>query len=218
MVASTLQFNSASCLDSSTHDLMEMKEIHCAYLPNSPCCDSEVDAIQKKCKDVPRGVHFFVDELDRDLVDVIEYEKPPVECYSDLYWSNEDKSDFVRTASAFVTDFREEHANRVRRLELAYRNCAKGKTLFDSKDQSDLRTILKWTRSKARGFEDASTDLFWDTRRRNVDAILKYHAFLLDHDDQGDKFNEKLRKFSEEKSRSTREFAFKIAMGDALSI
>jgi hypothetical protein len=164
----------------------------------------------------PRSVSFFVDKLDRDLVDVIEYELPPIEQWSDLYWSQEDKNEFLQDARNYVADFTERYSVRVQRLEQVFTNGTNGNLSHDDY-QSDLQTIIKWTNSDARGFEDSTTSYFWDKRCKDIEQILGYYDYLKETFPSGVYIDEKLRRYSERRSQCAREFAFKLAMGDALA-
>jgi hypothetical protein len=183
----------------SVADTVSNKSIKIVQLPNTTCA--------------PRSVSFFVDELDRDLVDVIEYELPPIEQWSDLYWSQEDKNEFLQDARNYVADFTERYGARVKRLEQVFTN---GNLPHDDY-QSDLQTIIKWTNSNTRGFEDSTTSYFWDKRCKDIEQILGYYDYLKEAFPSDVYIDEKLRRYSERRSQCAREFAFKLAMGDALA-
>lgn len=169
-------------------------------------------------KETYHGVRFLVDEYDRDLVEVIDYEKPPVDCCPDLYWSREEKSQFLNEARECAEDFVANDPERVLRLEIAYSASYTDGNLSACECKKDMRTIFKWAKSKSRGLEDAVTSIFWEERRRVVKQILEFNEYLMDSFEPGEDVDEQLRIYSEVRTQRAREFAFKMAMGDALTL
>jgi hypothetical protein len=166
-----------------------------------------------------RNVHFFVDELDRDLVEVIEYEKPPLCCLPDLYWSEQEKNEFLENARHHTIDFASRYPQRVQSVEVAFLNCTE-KDLSHEEHKEDMRSLLKWAKSNARGFEDSVSPLFWEIRKSYVQDMLDFFAFLMSgsYEAVDLNFDHEFRRFSECRTLRCREFAFKLAMADELTV
>jgi hypothetical protein len=166
-----------------------------------------------------RNVHFFVDELDRDLVEVIEYERPPLCCLPDLYWSEQEKNEFLESARNHSIVVAARYPQRVHCVEEAFLNCTEKDLSHEEHKEDDMRSLLKWAKSSARGFEDSVSPLFWEIRKNYVRDMLNFFGFLMSGSTEADQnFDHELRRFSEYRTLRCREFAFKLAMADELIV
>jgi hypothetical protein len=164
----------------------------------------------------PRNVSFLVDELDRDLVEVIEIEKAPLCCLPDLYWSDDEKNEFMENARSHVVDFESRNLQRIQRLETVFFNCTQ-RDISHQEHKEDMRILLKWVKSSGRGLEDSMSRMFYENRNGYIQDMLEYFAYLADTFVPGTDVDDELRRFSECRTRRCREFAFKLAMADELT-
>lgn len=200
----------------------------CAILDaeQSPRCGrEEVDLgwIQSKVakRSARRCVSFLVDELDRDLVDVIEYEKAPLECQTDLYYTDDEKNYFIADAKESIVNFIACHSPAIESLEKAYINCTV-KHVSDEEYREDMHNLMLWVTSKARGFEETITPLLWDQRRQSIREIIEFAAHLKEASSSYwfacPSVDEELRLFCVHRSQRPAEFALKLAMADELTL
>jgi hypothetical protein len=218
-----------ACCSSHNVGLPARGHPHLHLLPESslleegPCSESgeakfsSSTHANSKCTMARRGVRFQVDEYDRVLAEVITYEKPPSECYSALYWSKDDKNEFLNHARLHAKDYGACYPERLERLEIAFSSCADG-NLSDHHKNEDMRSILQWVKSNARGLEDAVSSIFYQERRNVVQQILEYHEYLLDTFEPGEAIDEALCRYSELKTRRASAFAFTLAMCDFITL
>jgi hypothetical protein len=160
-----------------------------------------------------RSVRFATDANGEILVKVVTFDRPEACCASDLYWSRKEKSFFrssgKRTAS-------EQPAQLVDCLETAFSNCAQ-----KSKEplQQDMQAIFKWASGAGRGLEHGASDLLGDEQALLVQATVHYHQHLRSTMAQRNSrvlVDAELAKFSKQRSGPAREFAYKMALCDAL--
>jgi hypothetical protein len=206
-----------------TNHTVNSATMSCSSVEHSPrCVRDDFGQLSTKLT-VPlhprehRNVHFFVDELDRDLVEVIEYEKPPLWCLPDLYWSEQEKNEFLENARHHAINLAARYPQRVQCVEVAFLNCTE-KDLSHEEHKEDMRSLLKWAKSSARGFEDSVSPLFWEIRKNYVRDMLNFFGFLMSGSEADQNFDHELRRFSECRTLRCREFAFKLAMADELIV
>jgi hypothetical protein len=175
----------------------------------------------------PKRVTFFVDELDRDLVEVLEYDAA-LECCdkAGLYWSDDEKTRFRNDAWLKVQDFVARYPDRAQQVEAVFLHCHannSGRAPQSEKEiKDDMRVLMLWAHSSGRGLEDSVTSLFHEERQRYIQNLLHYsqalgeYAAMKEHD-QVINVPEELRYYSEEQTHRSREFAFKLAVADELT-
>jgi hypothetical protein len=172
-----------------------------------------------------RHVTFFVDELDRDLVEVLEYEAPEGCDKADLYWSEDEKSRFCNEAWLKVQDFLAHYPDRAQQVEAVFincqANCSSGQAQSEQECQDDMRVLLLWAHSSGRGLEDSVTSLFHQERQGYIQNLVRYSQALGEYaaiqDEPVVNVPEELRHYSEEQTHQSREFAFKMALADELT-
>jgi hypothetical protein len=172
-----------------------------------------------------RHVTFFVDELDRDLVEVLEYEAPEGCDKADLYWSEDEKSRFCNEAWLKVQDFLAHYPDRAQQVEAVFincqANCSSGQAQSEQECQDDMRVLLLWAHSSGRGLEDSVTSLFHQERQGYIQNLVRYSQALGEYaaiqDEPVIHVPEELRRYSEEQTHQSREFAFKLALADELT-
>jgi hypothetical protein len=158
-----------------------------------------------------------VDTQGRESVETFEYEKPPLYCWNDLYWSDREKNEFTNAARLQVMEFVKRNHLRVRRMENAYERCA-DKSASERKKKEDMQSLLKWTASSGRGLEDSVSRLCWERRDAYRKDMIEFFAYLADSFVPGTDVDDEVRMFSECRTLGSREFAFKLALADELTL
>jgi hypothetical protein len=186
-------------LDPSSSSSSSSSSSHCASPKAKPTNDR-------------RSVQFATDENGKILVNVVTFDRPDASCTSDLYWSRNEKHYFrssgKRTAS-------EQPAQLVDCLETAFSNCARKS---QEPLRQDMQAMFKWANGTGRGLEHGASDLLGDEQFLAVQATVRIHRHLRLSMVQcsNQLVEEELAKFSRQRSGPAREFAYKMALCDAL--
>lgn len=177
----------------------------------------------------PRRVRFEVDSENRIAAKIYQYERP--EDYeservspSDLYWTPQEQFESRRRAYNKGQLIRKKYPAEVEALEQLFNSCrlcdVTGNTDDDCEgtlDKQDFLLIHMWACSHGRGFEGSISPLIRDERRMAVGTILAHQAFLRQERVDASVTQESLRRHSLTISRRSREFAIRMALGDALA-
>jgi hypothetical protein len=173
----------------------------------------------------PRHVQFLVDDLDRDLLEVIEYELPPLEEWPDLYCTQEDKLEFLNTAREQVAQVTNQNPRGIQKLEYAFHNCGSKAGLGSSASGNvtkDIHNLREWAQSTGRGLEDSVTAMFLAQRCEYIGNVIQYATFLKEFAAENSTCivdgDQALRRYAEGQTRRSREFAYKMALADELAL
>jgi hypothetical protein len=223
-VPPTTQYAHCTMIDVLRH--LESRAVHdpCLY-PSKPCradCPQLLDYSSSSTRSASlanakttsrRSVRFATDENGKISVSVVTFDRPEASCTSDLYWSRSEKRLFrssgKRTAS-------EQPAPLVDCLETTFSNCAN-----KSSDplRQDMQAMFQWANSAGRGLEHGVSDLLNNEQAWVVSSTVQYHQYRRLTAQCGAKlFDEELAKFSKQRTGPAREFAYKMALCDALVV
>jgi hypothetical protein len=175
----------------------------------------EIASITSRCG----RVRFDVDANDCVVQEVFLFERHPAQCDSDMYWSTNERREFLVNARREAVELRSDRRKLAKTLENSVTKCADDRRSDQQQIQEDMGVIFMWVESNGRGLEDAVTRVFARERRLVIKQVLEFQAFLRDSTcESGSKRAEVLRVYSVNSTSRAREFAFKLALGDALAL
>jgi hypothetical protein len=164
-------------------------------------------------------VRFDVDANDCVVQEVFLFERHPAQCDSDMYWSTNERREFLVNARREAVELRSDRRKIAKTLENSVTKCADDQRTDKQRIKEEMRVIFMWVESNGRGLENAVTRIFSRERRFVVKQILELQAILQGSAcESGSKMTETLRAYSVHSTSRAREFAFKLALGDALAL
>lgn len=208
---STASFDSLSSAETRVETIVPSKEFS---LHDSAEFDDTSSTISTSASRNQRRVKFLVDDDDDVITQVILFPKFRREDAANLYWSSDQRQDFVFNLKADADDMQLDHSCHIDQIEEIYANSLAQEV--DSEEAKDgIRTIMQWsTKTEGRGLEGLVMNSLRQSRRRCIRNVLKLQQSFPD-DINYEESSKQLRKRSRRYSRNAEEFSFLLALGDS---
>lgn len=165
---------------------------------------------------------MMIDDDNRDNTE------PSIEhgCASDMYWDRNDMKKNRLYAQKKAIIIRNKYPQEVKALERVIIDCCHKDIKKEPQQspikrklftiiQTEVTTMHTWSSSYVRGLEDFMTPILSEKRCNAIQHILRYQAFL--QDQQHSDIQKHLCEYSRKLSQPSRDFALKLAIGDALA-
>ena len=146
-------------------------------------------------------------------------------CPNDMYWDRDDMKKNRLYAQQKAIIIRNKYPKEVEALESVIVECwheenamkqqIPTKPNLFSIIQTEVTTMHHWSSSYVRGLEDYMTPILSEKRCIARQHLLRYQEFL--QEQQQSEIPEKLGEYSRRLSQPSRDFAVKLAIGDALA-
>jgi len=168
---------------------------------------------KRRCSSDQKRVSFRVDKNDNILANVVVFESPPEEASADIYWGETKLVDIYNQAKEMANDFRICRLDLLDSIKVLYGSpdTAKPKTTNDFSTNQAMEILAL---SPARGLEHQITSVIHKHRVNAIESVLTTQDKLKFKDPEQTATILRLR--SLQVSRRDREFALKLAQGDAL--
>jgi hypothetical protein len=148
---------------------------------------------------------------------------------SDMYWDRSDMKKNRLYAQRKAIIIRHKYPQEVEALESVIIDCCQNseamrpQQMHSSKGnlftiiQTEVTTMHNWSSSYVRGLEDYMTPLLSEKRCNVIQHVIRYQSFLQAQQQSPADVTNHLCEYSRKLSQPSRDFALKLAIGDALA-
>lgn len=181
-------------------------------------------------KDGDINLRNIFDDVDNMMIDEDDWyvAEPSSDDISlpDMYWDRNDMKKNRSYAKRKATIIRSKYPQEVEALEnviveccykenMLKQHCIPSERHLFTIIPTEVTTMHNWSSSYVRGLEDYMTPILSEKRNEAIQGIMRYQIFL--QEGQYSDIPRRLCEYSRQVSQPSRDFALKLAIGDALA-
>lgn len=208
---STASLDSLSSAETRVDDIVPSKEFS---VQESSEFDDTSSTMSTYASRKEKRVKFLVDDDDDIVAQVIFFPTFHQDNAADLYWSSQQRQEFVFNLKADADDIQIDHSYQIDQLDEIYQTSL-SQEVGSEETKKGIRIIMNWSRkTEGRGLEGLVMTSMRKSRRRCIRSVLKLQQSFPDNISYEEAARQ-LRKRSRRCSRNAEEFSFLLALGDS---